>query len=95
MNDNELLALVKQHLNINADYTDEDDYLEQLIATAKEAVSWQIDRVENEETNTDIQALLLLVGELYLNREVTGEHDKSLPKGYDYLIGTKRRYTIA
>ena len=41
-----------------------------------------------------VQAMLLLIGELYARREITGDKATELPKSYDYLIGTHRRYTV-
>lgn len=97
------LELVKQHLNIDEEFTADDDYLNRLITVAQQAVTWQIDKAledsEDEETTEDEtanQAMLLLIGELYKNREVTSTlKAESLPKSYDYLIGVTKRYTIA
>lgn len=111
MTDEQWLTLIKQHLRIEATVTDEDDYLLQLRNTAAAAVQWQIDEpttppddvvLSETETPTEeetspqvVQAMLLLIGELYNRREITGEKATELPKGYDYLLGTKRNYTIA
>ncbi len=56
----------------------------------------EISTTEEEETPPQVvQAMLLLIGELYNRREITGEKATELPKGYDFLLGTKRNYTIA
>jgi len=98
----EILTLVKKHLQIPETYTDEDTYLTHLINVAKDAVQWQMNEIVEEgeqetdpsSTNPTLHAMLLLVGELYANREISGANDKSLPKSYDYLISTKRTYTV-
>lgn len=88
------LDVVKKHLNIDANYTGDDEYLGRLMQVAENAVKWQVDK-EIETTPIEIeQAQLLLIGELYNNREITGNNDKQLPKNYDYLIGIHRNYTI-
>lgn len=40
------LALIKKHLNIDADFTDDDEYLTHLLDVATEAVKWQNDAAE-------------------------------------------------
>lgn len=99
MTEQEWLTLIKTHLRIDSDYTEEDTYLLQLRDVALEAVNWQVDRPteeteEEEEPKALLQAALLLIGELYEHREVTGDKATQLPKAYDYLVGTKRRYTV-
>lgn len=112
MTEQEWLTLIKTHLRIDSDYTEEDTYLLQLRDVALEAVNWQVDRpteetaeeaeptepteptAEEAEPKALLQAALLLIGELYEHREVTGDKATQLPKAYDYLVGTKRRYTV-
>lgn len=110
MTEQEWLTLIKTHLRIDSDYTEEDTYLLQLRDVALEAVNWQVDRPteemedgaeptepteeEEEEPKALLQAALLLIGELYEHREVTGDKATQLPKAFDYLVGTKRRYTV-
>lgn len=111
MTDEQWLTLIKTHIRMDADYTEEDTYLLQLRDVALETVNWQVDRPTEEETQEEqqegqeeqqeeeqpkalLQAALLMIGELYEHREVTGEKATPLPKSYDYLVGTKRRYTV-
>lgn len=93
------LEQVKQHLNLDAGFTADDNYLLSLIEVAKEAVNWQLDNpsIEEEETTpaTIIHAALLLIGELYNHREITtATNANALPKAYDYLLSIHRRYTV-
>ena len=97
MTDTEWLTLIKTHLRIDVADTTDDDYLLQLRNTAAAAAQWQIDAEPTPPTDTPaeiVQAMLLLIGELYARREITGDKATELPKSYDYLIGTHRRYTV-
>ena len=54
------------------------------------------DSIENEYGTIDMplkQAILLMVGQLYRNRELSSELTfKELPKAYDYLLQPYRSY---
>lgn len=94
------LDLAKKHLNIDADYTDDDQYILGLIDVAEETV-----RVH---TNEDLavlmeknggciptpllQAALLQIGNLYQNREIMGTKNMALPYNYEYLIDLYKNY---
>lgn len=73
------LPQAKAQLNIEADYTDEDAYIEGLIETAEDVVESQgrIDLTAAAEEHGGTlppkirHAVLLLVGEFYLHREAT------------------------
>ena len=70
------LATIKKHLNIDADYTADDDYLVQLEAVAEEVVQKHVDRtfedfieVEGAVPQPLLHTILLFVGNMYSNRE--------------------------
>lgn len=93
------LKQVKQHLII--DHNDDDLYLADLITVAEDAVKQDlnINSLKEIEDYTGMlpasiyQAMLLLIGTLYANREsVTyGKPDK-VPHTYDFLIDLHRNY---
>ena len=70
------LNQIKKHLNIDEDFKNDDEYLLQLAQAAQNVVEVHLDRpldrLVNEEGNLPsslIQAMLLLVGTWYANRE--------------------------
>lgn len=95
------LDQAKNHLNIENDWKDDDEYILSLIDVAESAV-----RVHTNEDFESIakknggcipapllQAALLLIGNLYQNREVLGigkMHE--LPFNYQYLIDLYKNY---
>ena len=93
------LERVKQHLNLEPDFTEDDQYILGLIDMAEKAV-----RVHVNEDFTDIakrnggfptpllQAMLLMVGQMYMNREIIGTKTDELPFNYQYLIDLYRNY---
>ena len=95
------LDLIKKHLNMNADYTAEDDYLTMLGGAVEEVVGKHID--DDLETlaknNNDqlplplVQACLLLLGTYYSNREnVAYTNAVEVPMSYTYLLDLYRNY---
>ena len=88
------LDLAKKHLNIEEDFHDDDEYILGLIDVAEKSVRVHV----NEDMNTIaeknggeipsplFQAMLLLIGSLYRDRETTGTKVQKLPYGYQYLI---------
>ena len=89
------LNLIKKHLNMNADYTAEDDYLTMLGGAVEEVVEKHIDDDLNTlaKNNNDqlplplVQACLLLLGTYYSNREnaaFTGCNE--IPTSCTYLL---------
>lgn len=88
------LEEIKKHLNIDEDFTDDDLYIESLGTVAENVVERHID-VKLNTLDTEAgdlppalrQAMLLLIGHLYANREAVGPvNDKELPLGYKYLL---------
>lgn len=103
------LAQMKTQCRIDADITDEDDYLNQLGEVAEEAVENDLNRklyaTDDEIPETDTtgivvtvrhkQAMLLMVGQFYENREVTSELTmKEVPLAYNHLIERDRVITV-
>lgn len=94
------LELAKKHLNIDMDFTDDDSYIEQLCQVAEIAVekhidcelNTQVDEVGNLPTPL-LQAMLLLVGQLYANREaVSYAQMYELPLAYNYILDLFKDY---
>ena len=94
------LNQIKKHLNIDEDFKNDDEYLLQLAQAAQNVVEVHLDRpldsLENEEGNLPsslIQAMLLLVGTWYANREsVSFASNSVLPHSYDYIIALYKNY---
>jgi uncharacterized phage protein (predicted DNA packaging) len=86
----------KKHLNIDIEYLDDDDYISLLLDVCTIAVKNEI----NDTTTADItlilplkQAILLLVGNLYANREpVAYSTVVKIPYTFDFLINAYRKY---
>lgn len=94
------LYQVKKHLNIDDDFRDDDEYLMSLVEVAEKVVEKNIDtpltRLEDGEGYLPaplIQAMLLLVGNFYANREsVAFANATNVPYSYQYLIDLYRNY---
>ncbi len=94
------LDLAKKHLNLEADYHDDDEYILTLIDVAEEAVRVHVneDLESIAEKNGGcipsplFQAMLLQIGALYQNREIVGVKTQALPFAYQYLIDLYRNY---
>lgn len=100
------LELAKQHLNLEPDFTEDDEYLMLLIEAAEQAVRVHVndDLEEIAEKNGGcipaplFQAMLLMIGNLYQNRELVGNRAIAgakvieLPFNYQYLIDLYRNY---
>lgn len=87
------LNLVKKHLNIDDSFTEDDNYITSLIKVAEDAVAKNEnialkDMIEGGELPPSvIHSILLLVGNLYNNREATSYSVVSeVPYTYKYLI---------
>lgn len=91
---------LKKHLNVDADFTEDDDYIMTLGEVAEQIVQKHIDTrltdIVTEEGQLPmpiLHAMKLLVGNLYANREaVTYGSATELPKGYDYLLSLYKHY---
>ena len=95
------LNLIKKHLNMNADYTAEDDYLTMLGGAVEEVVEKHIDDDLNTlaKNNNDqlplplVQACLLLLGTYYSNREnVAFTGCNEIPTSFTYLLDLYKNY---
>lgn len=94
------LDLAKKHLNIEDDFIDDDEYLLSLIEVAESSVRVHIneDFVDIAEKNGGelpppiLHAALLMIGNLYQNREVIGNKNLALPYNYQYLIDLYKNY---
>ena len=93
--------LTKQHLQIDGDYTDDDEYLVLLIQAAEDAVSRHLDIPLNHLIQNGVlpasivQAILLLIGNFYANREpVSYGTVVKIPYTVDYLLSLYKHYYI-
>lgn len=94
------LEETKKHLNIDADFKDDDNYIESLISVAETIVQKHIDcKYENilgedgEIPTPLLQAMLLMIGNLYQNREsVSFTNTSEIPFAYDYLLSLYKQY---
>ena len=89
------LQEIKKHLNIDNDFTDDDSYIESLGEVAEEIVKQHVRKdlfMITTESGNKLpapikQAMLLLIGNYYANREsVTYAAAKELPQAYEYLL---------
>lgn len=95
------LSTVKKHLNIDESFKDDDDYITGLIQVAEDAVAKNLNidlsdvTKSNELPSSIVQSILLLIGNLYNNREaVTYSTPNEVPFAYNYLINLNRNFTI-
>lgn len=95
------LYQVKKHLNIDDDFTEDDEYLVDLIHVAEAVIQKHIDDNLKEVAEANggelpsplAQAMLLLIGDLYANRESVAYTSVSeLPLSYKYLLSLYKNY---
>ena len=94
------LDLAKKHLNIEEDFTEDDEYILSLIEVAESAVRVHVneDFASIAEKNGGclpppiLQAVLLMIGNMYQNRDPIGTKNQALPFNYQYLIDLYRNY---
>lgn len=94
------LELAKKHLNIEDDFLEDDEYIVGLISMAEASVRVHIneDFAILAEKNGGcvpapvLQAMLLMIGNMYQNREPLGTKVQALPFNYQYLIDLYRNY---
>lgn len=94
------LDYAKKHLNIEDDFKEDDEYILGLIEVAESAVRVHIneDFAEIAERHGGslpapiLQAALLMIGNLYQNRESLGSKLQALPYNYQYLIDLYKNY---
>lgn len=92
------LEQAKKQLLVDEDFRTDDMYL---IAVAEDSVSKHLDialdelEVGGTLPPAIIHAMLLMIGNLYANREpVSYGTVVKIPYSYEYLIGLYRKYTI-
>jgi hypothetical protein len=96
------LAQCKQHLLVDASFTGDDDYITGLAGVAEQAVEQHLDRplavLVDSSGNLPApvtQAMLLMVGNLYANREpVAMASVNKIPYTLEYLIGLYQKHNI-
>lgn len=94
------LLRVKKHLNLNEDFTEDDTYLLHLIEVSEAVVERHLDnKLSAFSAGTGKipkpveQAILLLVGNFYENREsVTYGAASEVPLAYQYLLSLYKNY---
>ena len=93
------LSQLKEHLNIDKDYTDDDLYLLDLITVAEDAVRLELD-VDYMNIQRGgilppsvVHAILLLAGNLYMTREpVNFGAANKIPYTFEYLMQLNKNY---
>lgn len=92
------LEEAKKHLNIESTFTEDDDYIQQLISVATEAVLINADcgTLGDGDNNPSLRhAILLLIGNLYANRESTTYSTiNEVPNAFRYLINLNRNWSV-
>ena len=95
------LDLIKKHLNIDSDFHDDDEYLTMLGNVVEQVTERHIDSsfaLITFENNgvfppTLMQAMLLLCGTYYSNREnVAFTSSSEIPQSYSYLLSLYQNY---
>lgn len=95
------LSNIKKHLNIDSSFIDDDTYITSLGDVAEQIVSKhvQYDLADLATSNGGnlpapiTQAMLLFIGNLYMNREsVSVTNMSDIPFSYEYLIGLYKNY---
>lgn len=93
------LEQAKKHLNIDESFKDDDLYILDLITTAEDAVSVHTGKpfkdvaIDGVIPSALVQAVLLMVGNLYANREsVAYSAVNKVPYSYEYLIALYKNY---
>lgn len=95
------LDLIKKHLNIDSNFHDDDEYLTMLGNVVEQVTerhiddSFQLIMLKNNGVfpPTLIQAMLLLCGTYYSNREnVAFTSSSEIPQSYSYLLSLYQNY---
>lgn len=95
------LQIVKRHLNIEEVFTEDDEYINELIDAAETVVSKDIcielkTLVDEESKKIPAplrQCILLMVGQFYENRDpVAFAQSSEVPLSYSYLVSLYRNY---
>lgn len=95
------LEEAKKHLQIDQEFTGDDAYITSLIEVSEDSVSKHLDiALEGLIARGKLppavkQAILLMVGNLYANREpVSYSGTVKIPYTMEYLIGLYKKYYI-
>lgn len=95
------LEQAKKHLIIDENFKDDDLYIQTLISVAEDAVSKHLNtglkdlEIDGILPPSIIQAMLLLIGNLYQNREPVAFGTVSeIPINYNYLLGLYKNYDV-
>ena len=97
------LALCKQHLLVDSTVTEDDEYIGQLMDVAERVVERDIDiplaTLVDGSGNLPApitQAMLLVVGNLYANREpvAIGASAVNVPYTFEYLRGLYKNHPV-
>lgn len=90
------LDRIKRHLNIDIDFTEDDEYIMSLTSVGKEIVEKHTNKSFDDYVTVPqplIQVILLLVGNFYANREeVVYASTSKLPHSVDYILGMYKNY---
>ena len=90
---------LKQNLNIEIDYKDEDIYLINLLEVAEEAIFNYLDRKRNEFGIVPAsirQGIILLASQMYENRTpIAFASVNKIPYAFEFLLAPYRKITIA
>ena len=90
----------KQHLNIEADYTDDDNYIISLLNVSELAISNYCNDTFSDYTAstapvTLIQAVYFLTANFYVNRQpVSFAQGYQIPYTFEFLLNPYKNYTI-
>lgn len=95
------LNQAKKHLQVDEEYKEDDAYILYLIQVAEDAVSQTLDMplasliVDGYLPKSVIHSILLLIGNLYANREpVSFTTAAKVPYTLQYLLGLYKHYYI-
>lgn len=94
------LDILKKHLNIESSFTADDTYITELEGVAEQVISqdlcMDIEDIESDTVGVPkplLQAIKLLVGQYYANREpVAFASSSEVPLTYRHLISLYRKY---
>lgn len=92
------LEEAKRHLQIDSEYDGDDSYINSLIEAAEAAVANHLKFDSLDDVSPELplpvkHAILLMVGNLYANREpVAFTQSYRVPLSYEYLLGPYVKY---
>ena len=95
------LASIKEHLNIEASFTEDDNYITSLIGVVELAIReyccWEAAEYPDADIPVTVkQAALLLAAHFYSNRAVVSfAQGVAIPFSFHWLLNHYRNYTVA